>query len=267
MATITDSSGDPPHYPKAGTFGDLLRWHLEWGTRPGCSTYEKEKNTPWTISAFAELVCGTAIERKSAQRNIANWQSGRLPDPKKDADRIANIFLELFGSTELLVRWKTDLENALERARKEQNARIARQKIQASSTMSTHHSDFLEFHEERKPNPEWIDRAKKIIEDVEYSLSVGEIPKILSPHKLTFIHRIRAKDVDGRWAHFFVLVNSEDEQDFIESMCGIGAIDLDEYGKVVASYYEDEPSDDILAYLRDKYGYSDSVKCLPNSAI
>lgn len=266
MATITDSSGDPPSYPKAGTFGDLLKWHLKWGTRPGCSTCDKEKNTPWTISAFAELVCGTAIERKSAQRNIANWQSGRLPDPKKDADRIANIFLELFGSTDYLVRWKTDLENALERARKEQTARIARQKIETSSTMSIYHSDFLKFHEESKSNPEWVDRAKKLVEDVEYFLSVGEVPKILYDYDRRVIHKVRAKDTNGRWAHYFVLLNSKDEPEFIESINAGGVIDLDDYGKVVASYYEGEPSDEILAYLYDKYGYSDLAKSLPHSA-
>jgi chaperone required for assembly of F1-ATPase len=117
---------DPPSYPKRGTFGDLMRWHLEWGTRPNCSMHDKSENTPWTISLFADLVCGDSVERKSAQRNITNWQKGRLPDQKQEAQRIANIYWGFFGSDPHLTRWKNDLENALERGRAEQAARIAR---------------------------------------------------------------------------------------------------------------------------------------------
>lgn len=121
---------DPPSYPKQGSFGDLLKWHLAWGTRPNCLMHETGANAPWTIALFADLVCGdSSIERKSAQRNIANWRNGRLPDQRQDAERIANIFEELFGSDPRLLQWKNDLASALERGRAEQAARIARRSM------------------------------------------------------------------------------------------------------------------------------------------
>lgn len=116
-----------PTYPQNGTFGQLLEWHLKWGTRPQCSTTDRSKNRAWIETEFGLLVCGTDnLLPKSALRNVANWKNGKLPDAKRDADRIDGIVRELFdGDTNLLV-WKSDLLDALVHGRKAQAAKIAR---------------------------------------------------------------------------------------------------------------------------------------------
>lgn len=123
-AGTTDA--DPAAYPETATFGELLQWHLEWGTRPGCDRTTRGRNRPWTESEFAEFVHAGSAELNSAERNLRNWKNGKLPDDKKNKDRIERIFQELFGGDRKLAAWKADLERALERGRRHQAARIAK---------------------------------------------------------------------------------------------------------------------------------------------
>lgn len=127
MAKLPEIPVDSATYPHDGTFGRLLAWHLAWGTRPGSST--TEANTPWTESIFAGLVHGSSANLESAKRNVRNWKKGRLPDEKRDKERIENIFWELFGKDTKLLHWKADLEEALIRGRKQQAARIAKREV------------------------------------------------------------------------------------------------------------------------------------------
>lgn len=69
------------------------------------------------------------------------------------------------------------------------------------------------------------------------------------------IHKLKAKDTTGRWAYYFILVMSEMEEKFLQSIKGDGIIDLEDYGTIVASCYGEEPSDEIRKYLKGRYGF------------
>lgn len=70
-----------------------------------------------------------------------------------------------------------------------------------------------------------------------------------------YIHKIRAKDTTGRWAYYFVLVKPYREPAFLKAVHGKAdaVIDLLDFGKVIASNYGEEPTEEVLTYLRDKY--------------
>jgi hypothetical protein len=69
------------------------------------------------------------------------------------------------------------------------------------------------------------------------------------------IHKLKAKDSTGRWAYYFVLVEAPRETAFLESIKGDGTVDLEEYGKVIASCYGEEPSDEVKDFLKERYGF------------
>lgn len=69
------------------------------------------------------------------------------------------------------------------------------------------------------------------------------------------IHKLKAKDSTGRWAYYFVLVEATREAAFLKVIEGDGSVDLEEYGKVIASCYGEEPSQEVKDFLKDKYGF------------
>ena len=69
------------------------------------------------------------------------------------------------------------------------------------------------------------------------------------------IHKLKAKDTTGRWAYYFVLVEPPREQAFLKAIEGDGTIDLEDFGKVIASCYGETPNDEIKQYLKEKYGF------------
>ena len=69
------------------------------------------------------------------------------------------------------------------------------------------------------------------------------------------IHKLKAKDSTGRWAYYFVLVEAPREAQFLKAIKGDGMIDLEEFGKIIASCYGEEPSEDVRVFLKDKYGF------------
>lgn len=69
------------------------------------------------------------------------------------------------------------------------------------------------------------------------------------------IHKLKAKDSTGRWAYYFVLVEPPKEQSFLDALDSNASIDLEDYGKVIASNYGEEPTDDVKRMLKDKYGF------------
>ena len=69
------------------------------------------------------------------------------------------------------------------------------------------------------------------------------------------IHKLKAKDTTKRWAYYFVLVLPPDEQAFLKAIEGDGTIDLENYGKLIASCYGEEPNAEVKAFLREKYGF------------
>lgn len=69
------------------------------------------------------------------------------------------------------------------------------------------------------------------------------------------IHKLKAKDSTGRWAYYFVLVEPPREQAFLDALDSNESIDLEDFGKVIASNYGEEPSEDVKKMLKDKYGF------------
>lgn len=69
------------------------------------------------------------------------------------------------------------------------------------------------------------------------------------------IHKLKAKDTTGRWAYYFVYVEGAKERAFLAAIDGDGIINLEEYGRVIASCYGEEPSQEIRDFLKDKYGF------------
>jgi hypothetical protein len=69
------------------------------------------------------------------------------------------------------------------------------------------------------------------------------------------IHKLKAKDTTGRWAYYFVLVEPFRERSFLKAIAGDGNVDLEKYGKIIASCYGEKPSDEVRAHLKQKYGF------------
>jgi hypothetical protein len=73
--------------------------------------------------------------------------------------------------------------------------------------------------------------------------------------QVNLIHKLKAKDTTGRWAYYFVLVNRSREAAFFESIRGDGMIDLEDFGKILASCYGEEPTEEVKTFLYEKYGF------------
>jgi hypothetical protein len=70
------------------------------------------------------------------------------------------------------------------------------------------------------------------------------------------VHKLKAKDTTGRWAYYFVLVQATREEAFLAAIKDKGTIDLEDYGKVVASCYGEQPTQEIKDYLSERYGWN-----------
>ena len=69
------------------------------------------------------------------------------------------------------------------------------------------------------------------------------------------IHKLKAKDSTGRWAYYFVYVESRKEQAFLDALDSNENIDLEDYGKVIGSSYGEKPNDQLRALLKNTYGF------------
>jgi hypothetical protein len=70
------------------------------------------------------------------------------------------------------------------------------------------------------------------------------------------IHKLKSKDSTNRWAYYFILVPPENEDSFLNAIKGEGIIDLEDYGKVIASSYGETPTIEVRDYLKEKYGFN-----------
>lgn len=69
------------------------------------------------------------------------------------------------------------------------------------------------------------------------------------------IHKLKAKDSTGRWAYYFVLIEPSREKAFMSALEATETIDLEDYGKVIASNYGEEPSAEVKKMLKERYGF------------
>jgi Flp pilus assembly protein TadD len=70
------------------------------------------------------------------------------------------------------------------------------------------------------------------------------------------VHKLKAKDTTGRWAYYFVMVENKREAEFRKAIKGVGTVDLEDFGTIIASCYGEEPSSEVRAYLARVYGFS-----------
>ena len=69
------------------------------------------------------------------------------------------------------------------------------------------------------------------------------------------IHKLKAKDTTGRWAYYFVLVEPDLEASFLTAIEGDGTLDLESFGRVVASSYGETPTEEVKRYLKEAYNF------------
>jgi hypothetical protein len=69
------------------------------------------------------------------------------------------------------------------------------------------------------------------------------------------VHKLKAKDNTGRWAYYFVYVSNTNEAAFMAAIDGDGMIDLEDYGRVIASCYGENPNEETRLLLRRRYGF------------
>jgi hypothetical protein len=103
--------------------------------------------------------------------------------------------------------------------------------------------------------PSWFDRVDTLIAEIEESRKAGDYPDWLTSSFGHLIHKLKAKDTSGRWAYYFVLVQGDREAEFLGAIEGDGTVDLEEYGKVIASCYGEEPTKEVREYLKERYGF------------
>lgn len=69
------------------------------------------------------------------------------------------------------------------------------------------------------------------------------------------IHKIQATDITGERAYYFLLVEAHKEKSLTDIIQSKKDFDLQDYGKIIASCYGEEPSEEVKAFLKDKYGF------------
>ncbi len=79
------------------------------------------------------------------------------------------------------------------------------------------------------------------------------VDKIISG-KGHLVHKIRAKDKTGKKAYYFVLVEPTKEAGFMRAIASKN-LNLEEYGKIIASCYGNSPSQDVKTMLKQKYDF------------
>jgi hypothetical protein len=95
----------------------------------------------------------------------------------------------------------------------------------------------------------WAERTRRNKID-KTSFAVREIAR-----RGHLIHKLTAKDSTGRRACYFVLVEPHREKAFFAAIAGDSVIDLEDFGRVIASNYGEEPSECTRTYLKDTYGF------------
>lgn len=103
--------------------------------------------------------------------------------------------------------------------------------------------------------PQWYDAFMQLLDDLNLFDGAGDVPESLIGSLGHLIHKLKAKDTTGRWAYYFVLVMPKNERAFLNAIEGDGNLDLEDYGKIVASCYGEEPTAEVRDYLKEKYGF------------
>jgi tetratricopeptide (TPR) repeat protein len=110
------------------TFGQLLNWNLERGTRP--EGEPDSKGVPWQNKAFALAVGKESPEGPKNERTIRNWRNGDTTPSPPD---FAAILRALFGGKPAYADARAELTEAYHRKRVEDEAEADSSTPQLSS--------------------------------------------------------------------------------------------------------------------------------------
>jgi hypothetical protein len=69
------------------------------------------------------------------------------------------------------------------------------------------------------------------------------------------VHKITAKDTNGNPAYYVIYVQASRERAFLEALSGKGIIDLEDYGRILASCFGNAPDEKTKAFLKETYGF------------
>jgi len=81
------------------------------------------------------------------------------------------------------------------------------------------------------------------------------VDKLIS-QKGHLIHKLRAIDITGNIAYYFVMIDHNQELKFKRAIeTGVDTLDFADYGKVIASCYGETPSEEVRKLLKEKYNF------------
>lgn len=69
------------------------------------------------------------------------------------------------------------------------------------------------------------------------------------------VHRLKSKDSSGRRARYFILVEPHRVSEFTSAIKVDGMIDLKNYGRIIASNYGKDPSEEVRLLIKEQYGF------------
>jgi tetratricopeptide (TPR) repeat protein len=137
------------------------------------------------------------------------------------------------------------LDRALEYLQSEDEALIEKLSPETKEAVQVVVSDLrASLQQKAKSNVHPFSRVKLSIDD-DYIAKRGHL-----------VHKLKAKDSTGRWAYYFVLVPEFMEQTFLDILASEKSIDLEDYGRVIASCYGEAPNEEVKSLLKKKYGFS-----------
>jgi hypothetical protein len=69
------------------------------------------------------------------------------------------------------------------------------------------------------------------------------------------VHKIKARDLEGRPSYYLVHVRPDREQMFLAALQEHGPLQLEDYGTVIGSCFGEQPSPALIAEMRARYGF------------
>lgn len=82
---------------------------------------------------------------------------------------------------------------------------------------------------------------------------MGFVDKVVSSQG-EYFYKVNATDSTGRRAFYYILVDKLKLKQFL-SLKSDGRYDLADYGRIIASGYGEEPTEDARKMLKVKYGF------------
>lgn len=108
-------------------------------------------------------------------------------------------------------------------------------------------------------DPAWVEVIGQVRRRVDPSgrsaVVIADYSKGMIAKSGHLIHKLKAKDTTGKWAYYFVLVPPNREKAFLAAIEGDGMIEIEDYGTVIASCYGEQPSEEVRAFLKTRFGF------------